>query len=144
MKIIELLGAASLCLITSCVSAQQGVDSQTTSNTNLVMASGNTDAGAENKTPSRQHILKLAKACADKPPSKGLGVHGSALVYEKSVIESPADFRAKGEQGSFANLGDNFRLISIPESPPKDQRTPNGIIIILNLDSGECSFPKMR
>ena len=93
---------------------------------------------------TRKKALDLARKCAAAAPVKGLGVHGTALVYEKAEFDTPAEARARGETSRLAALDAEFILVAVPESPPMDARLPNGRRLLVNLKTGKCEVMSMR
>jgi hypothetical protein len=91
-----------------------------------------------------RRALSIARACAEVAPYHGVGVHGTALVYEKASIDIPAAARSRGEGGPLAGAGDHYRLVAIPESPPMDRRVPNGMNILVDTRTGHCEILPMR
>jgi hypothetical protein len=88
--------------------------------------------------------LALARKCAAAKPYGNLGVHRSALLYERATFDTPADAKARGDRSQLARRGDEFVLVVIPESPPLDERTPNGRQFLVNLKTGKCQAMPMR
>lgn len=107
-----------------------------------VLSEEGNDPGKEVEVNKTQ-ALKLAQVCAEES-MQGLGVHGTPLDYERATVDMPAAAKTRGEAGNFAGLGDEFYLVSIPEMPPMNARIPNGLHIIVNLETGQCQIPKMR
>ncbi|PCI42210.1 MAG: hypothetical protein COB51_13325 [Moraxellaceae bacterium] len=140
MKLFKSSLYALLALTTSCAFAlnQESEDITGLNNSNLI------NKDEIEKEGTRANILAQARKCSNTKPWKGRGVHGSSLIYTKAVIKTAADMRAQNGKNELANLNENFRFIFIPESPPMDKRIPNGIHIILNIETGECDIPSMR
>ena len=91
---------------------------------------------------SREDALAIARDCISRRRGGYKLGHGSPLVYEKATVTRPSDLRARGEKGTSAGRPDNFRVVWIPESPPFDQRVPNGVALDVDLDTRQCSFPR--
>lgn len=93
---------------------------------------------------SRQSaLIEMARACVVQKKSGALiGVHGSPLLLDKATFTSPSEWRDRGEKGSFAERGEEYRSVYIPESPPFDERVPNGVAFELNTRTGTCAFPR--
>jgi hypothetical protein len=102
------------------------------------------EAASAKSTSTADALIQRIRECAQSGPMRGVGVHGSPLVYQRVMIDSPAQARARGERGGFASLSDEYRLVSIPESPPFDARVPNGVVLRLDLKSGTCTPLPMR
>jgi hypothetical protein len=92
--------------------------------------------------PSRDTALLIARACISRRKQGDKGGHGSPLVYEKATVTRPSELRARGEKGASAAKSDTFRVVWIPESPPFDERVPNGVALEVNLSTRACVFPK--
>jgi hypothetical protein len=71
-------------------------------------------------------------------------MHGTPLDYTRAEIQSPKQARAAGERDGFAKLGEAYRLVFIPESPPMNERVPNGLVLVINLVTKECRLSRMR
>lgn len=92
---------------------------------------------------SRASLIEMARACiAHKNSGALVGVHGSPLQFDKATLTSPREWRDRGEKGSFAQRGDEYRSVYVPESQPFDERVPNGIAFELNTRTGVCTFAR--
>jgi hypothetical protein len=95
------------------------------------------------KTSEVEGVLAQARACAQRATG-GLGVHGTALHFEKARIRSPADAQVAGERDGLSRLGPKYRVVSVPESPPMNERVPNGLNLLVNTATGACRIVRMR
>jgi len=102
------------------------------------------DAAPMASQTSDEHgrIRELVRACAERGPTRGLGVHGSALVFEKASVETPSEARARGDRSDFTKEDPDQRLVWVPEAPPFDQIVPNGIVLRLNVRTGTCKVQR--
>jgi hypothetical protein len=123
---------------------QPAVGRESWKESNQKVASSRSPTYAQTDLVERKRTLDVVRKCVDKPPINSLGIHGTPLDFSRAVIETPADVRARGEGGSLASQGKEYRIVWIPESPSMNDRVPNGLHIIVNIEIGECEFPKMR
>jgi hypothetical protein len=95
------------------------------------------------KTSEVERVLVQARGCAQRATG-GLGVHGTALHFEKARVRSPSDAQAAGERDGLSRLGPQYRVVSVPESPPMNERVPNGLNLLVNTATGACRIVRMR
>lgn len=77
-------------------------------------------------------IRELARACAERPPTEGVGVSGSPLVYERMSWHQPPPER---------RASDYLYIVTIPEESPR--QTPSGRDLVVDVLTGKCGLAPM-
>ena len=87
---------------------------------------------------ARERAVGAARTCLKRKPYAGKGVHRTPLDFSRVSMLTHRDAVRSGEKGLLASLNDDFVVVAVPESPPMDQRTPNGRSVLVNVKTGTC------